>query len=894
MGEHSRVLTHGNRIFVNNSVSSDTVNKELQAPRDQWIRWFMVNKSFNTKVTNKTFAQVLSTTKLIDKTQGCVLRQGLKCNGQSEIPKKPCHKYSQCVPTKCVPTNSNAQVVHRKDTFSSNAGTGKLRLNSSTHDYYWPVSNKFQLLTNTSDDIVKNHHLVSHDTFRNKLEGNKNKTGLTLGKSCDSKHGMVHSTSVQGTENKTLKTLPPTIQVNCTKATENCHKAQFKFRGNKNGIRAKLGTEPQDDSGKDAKGPKQEIKQNVPSSHKETKSVAASHDLACRQQQLSDNMSMIYDTMGMAHKRKRNIPEAIRLNAFYSKDYRNCVQQNGRNFGFLPMNDLLVYSGEEIVWGDVPNIIQAHKIIRNSNMPNFMAARIPVNAQFNIPAWKSHLSKYWDKQIVDLLQYGFPLDFDRSKPLNATYQNHSSAIKFPEHINKYISTEIEYGAILGPFTEYPFPCHVSPFLTREKPHSENSRVILDLSFPVGQSVNDGVSKDKYLDTYFELNYPSVDTIVNSLKSLGSKALLYKIDISRAFRHIRIDPGDLDLLGIQHENLFIDRTLPFGFRHGSVFFQRCTDAIRYIMKNKYKFPYLYNYIDDLVYTGLPQDIHQSYSTLLGLLQELGLEISQSKLIAPTSCAVCLGIEINTVTKTLKIPSEKLQEIQQICSNFVFKSKVTKNQFQSLLGSLLYITKCVQPARFFLNRMLQLLRDNTTKPVITLDERFYKDLNWFNTFLSQYNGVTFYDRQKPQHTVHLDACLTGFGGSFNNMVYHLQIPLEYKNYTIVHLEILNIVVALKIWGKHWQDKLIELKCDNLAVVEVLRAGKARDNVLATCARNIWLLTSLFNIQLTTFQVLKIRRQIYCPDGRAPKGNFRRCPVLSHSIYGCQSIWITLTLI
>ena len=157
-----------------------------------------------------------------------------------------------------------------------------------------------------------------------------------------------------------------------------------------------------------------------------------------------------------------------------------------------------------------------------------------------------------------------------------------------------------------------------------------------------------------------------------------------------------------------------------------------DAIRYIMKNKYKFPYLYNYIDDLVYTGLSQDIHQSYSTLLGLLQELGLEISQSKLIAPTSCAVCLGIEINTVTKTLKIPSEKLQEIQQICLDFVFKSKVTKNQFQSLLGSLLYITKCVQPARFFLNRMLQLLRDNTTKSVITLDEKFYKDLNWFNTF------------------------------------------------------------------------------------------------------------------------------------------------------------------
>ena len=78
------------------------------------------------------------------------------------------------------------------------------------------------------------------------------------------------------------------------------------------------------------------------------------------------------------------------------------------------------------------------------------------------------------------------------------------------------------------------------------------------------------SKDGYLNTYFELNYPSVDTVVNSLRTLGTGALLYKIDISRAFRHIRIDPGDLDLLGLKHEHLFIHCTLPFGFRHGSVF------------------------------------------------------------------------------------------------------------------------------------------------------------------------------------------------------------------------------------------------------------------------------------------------------------------------------------
>ena len=36
--------------------------------------------------------------------------------------------------------------------------------------------------------------------------------------------------------------------------------------------------------------------------------------------------------------------------------------------------------------------------------------------------------------------------------------------------------------------------------------------------------------------------------------------------------------------------------------------------------------------------------------------------------------------------------------------------------------------------------------------------------------------------------------------------------------------------------------------MALVEVLRSEKARDPILATCARNVWLLTSLFNIHLT----------------------------------------------
>ena len=55
--------------------------------------------------------------------------------------------------------------------------------------------------------------------------------------------------------------------------------------------------------------------------------------------------------------------------------------------------------------------------------------------------------------------------------------------------------------------------------------------------------------------------------------------------------------------------------------------------------------------------------------------------------------------------------------------------------------------------------------------------------------------------------------------------------------------NIVVALKIWVTQWSNKTLRIKCDNMAVV--LTSGRTKDNILATFARNVWLLSAMFNI-------------------------------------------------
>ena len=226
--------------------------------------------------------------------------------------------------------------------------------------------------------------------------------------------------------------------------------------------------------------------------------------------------------------------------------------------------------------------------------------------QLNPDSWAKHLSTYWDQQLVDLIRFGFPLDFDRNSTLLSSCQNHASAIEHVHHVDAYIAEELKYGAMYGPFYQLSFPVHVSPLMTREKQDSAKRRTIMDLSWPKGAAVNTAIHKFRYLDTYFTLQYPSVDHIIEKVKLLGPGSLLYKVDISRAFRHLRIDSGDID----HHKNLFLDGSLPFGFRLGSEFFERCSDAIRYIMKQN-GHNALFNYIDNLIYVSLPSKIYDSY-------------------------------------------------------------------------------------------------------------------------------------------------------------------------------------------------------------------------------------------------------------------------------------------
>ena len=207
---------------------------------------------------------------------------------------------------------------------------------------------------------------------------------------------------------------------------------------------------------------------------------------------------------------------------------------------------------------------------------------------------------------------------------------------------------------------------------------------------------------------------------------------------------------------------------------------------------------------------------------------------------------MGIVVDIHTRTFSIPHEKLVEIVQSCIQI-------KSGIKSLLGRLLYVSRCVPGSRGFLNRILKLLGENHAERHIIPNENFHKDLLWFIHFLQSFNGVVAFKRLPIQEHVFVDTTLTGLGGVWGNHAYTARIPDHLLNrYSITQYEMYNIVVALWTWGYMWKDRVVLISCDNQSAVRVCQSGKTKDAFLDRCFHALWLHAALFNIDLRVTHV------------------------------------------
>ena len=134
----------------------------------------------------------------------------------------------------------------------------------------------------------------------------------------------------------------------------------------------------------------------------------------------------------------------------------------------------------------------------------------------------------------------FRLGFHHSRKLKSATTNKPSAKQHPDVIDRYLANEVSLGRVAGPFTSPPLPnLHISSFgVIAKKGQPGKWTLMVDLSSPVGWSVNDGIDPDE-----FTLQYITVDQIISMVSKDGQGALMAKLDVETAYRNIAVHPGD---------------------------------------------------------------------------------------------------------------------------------------------------------------------------------------------------------------------------------------------------------------------------------------------------------------------------------------------------------------
>ena len=483
---------------------------------------------------------------------------------------------------------------------------------------------------------------------------------------------------------------------------------------------------------------------------------------------------------------------------------------------------------------------------------NYNAARRRIPSGLKITAWREFLDDYADNRIVDYLAFGWPINHDRVTPLQATPANHPSADNYSADIAHYIAVEQTNRALAGPFDGPPTsPFHTSPLMTKPKRDSRFRRVIMDLSWPKGAAVNDGIDSDRYIDGPMDVTLPTADYMAHRIIDLGPGAWMYKSDLARGYRQLRVDPWDWTLLGFTNGGqCYMDLCPPFGLKTSAMFMQRTSQAICYIHGRRGFISRAY--LDDF---GGAEASEARAATALTTLQDifadLGVVEASHKVCRPARQMIWLGIYYDTVAMQMSIPGPKLAEIMDILESWGGRTWATRRQVQSLLGLLQFVASVSPPVRVFTNRMLTNMREMPDRGGETLSLGFKHDLAFFRRLLPAYNGVRVLDKTTVvyQDRLELDACLTGCGATTGDQYYSEVFPAAViqAQHPIAHLELLNIVVATKVWQEQWAGRRVRILCDNTNACLAIQTGRSRDLFIQACIREIFYVTASRDIEL-----------------------------------------------
>lgn len=384
-----------------------------------------------------------------------------------------------------------------------------------------------------------------------------------------------------------------------------------------------------------------------------------------------------------------------------------------------------------------------------------------------------------------------------------------------------------------------------------------SRTIHHLSHPDRHSINDGISPEAVT-----LVYTSLDSLLHRLRSLGRGAVVWKMDLKRAFRHIVVCPDDSILYGFYFDGIgYIDLRLPFGSRSSPFLYNLFAEAVHWIAERLGVA--LDHFLDDFFGAQGPDSsavADRDRTVLRSICHAVGLsphDIGKpGKDIPPTTKGTILGIEIDTISFTISLPSEKLHHTVTTLQNLLSSPSASLLQLQSIAGLLQFATRILPAGRAFIRRIYDATKHFSRFGRRRIPSDARRDLSWWARFLPTWNGIESIALPSSGVTIFTDASgssnkgIGGHLGSRENSTdfFASRVPRRHRTKTILFKELWAVLHALRCWASSsWAGTLVTLRVDNTGAVDGLNGGSLRERPSQALLREIFLLALSFNFSI-----------------------------------------------
>ena len=449
--------------------------------------------------------------------------------------------------------------------------------------------------------------------------------------------------------------------------------------------------------------------------------------------------------------------------------------------------------------------------------------------------------------ILNGIKFGFDIVDAESDISEVICANHPSArpqSALYEKASAQVRAEIECGNYR--ICDSP-PAIISPMAAIPKPDG-GVRLIHDCSRPPGQSVNDYCSSD------WKQKFSRVD---DAAAMMTEGCYFAKVDLKNAYRSVGISQSSQRVTGLQWDfqgqTIYMtDTRLPFGARLSPGIFHRLTQAVKRIMARK-GHDLIVVYLDDfLIIADSKEACSLAFNALIQLLRKLGFSIHWGKVVDPTQKITFLGIELDSLAMSLRLPEDKLTKLREELQGFLGRKRATKRQLQSLAGRLSWAASVVKGGRVFLRRIFNkigLLRQNSHRTLLSAEVR--RDIEWWYNCIITFNGKSILLDQIPLEWAFTDACDEAAGGYFEHDWFYFNWSKDWPvahSFHINEKEVLAVVIAANRWGQRWQNKRVLIYSDNSVTVASINKGSSKNATIMKGLRYLFWLSTIFNFHLT----------------------------------------------